>query len=149
MADRCGRYVSADDSHIEKSRSLSRLPFGSSSRKSGRPSTADSSLRTNDSSTLRADSEAGGRADEHAVLRKRTISGSDSPKVVNADVTFKPGQSVLEQIGEADHNGWMRKKGEHYNTWKQRYFVLKGPHLYYLRSNSKVVRRFTSRVSCV
>ncbi|KAK1225314.1 hypothetical protein PQX77_011732 [Marasmius sp. AFHP31] len=49
---------------------------------------------------------------------------------------LKPGQSVLEQIGEPDHAGWMRKKGDRYNSWKLRYFVLKGSHLYYLRSDS-------------
>ena len=47
---------------------------------------------------------------------------------------LKAGQSVLEQIGQPDHNGWMMKKGERYNTWKNRFFYLKGPHLYYLRS---------------
>lgn len=74
---------------------------------------------------------------EGAVLRKRTISTSENlPK---NGPNFKPGQSVLEQIGEPDHNGWMQKKGEHYNTWKTRYFVLKGPHLYYLKSNSNAV----------
>jgi len=31
----------------------------------------------------------------------------------------------------------MRKKGERYNTWKLRYLILKGPHLYYLASDSK------------
>lgn len=54
--------------------------------------------------------------------------------------TLKAGQSILQQIGQADHNGWMRKKGDRYNTWKSRYFVLKGPHLYWLRSNSASVR---------
>ena len=75
---------------------------------------------------------------EGAVLRKRTLSTSDNlPK---NGPNFKPGQSVLEQIGEPDHNGWMQKKGEHYNTWKSRYFVLKGHHLYYLKSSSSSVR---------
>ena len=54
---------------------------------------------------------------------------------------LKAGQSILQQIGAPDYNGWMRKKGEHYNVWKSRYFVLKGPHLYYLKSNSKTVRQ--------
>lgn len=34
----------------------------------------------------------------------------------------------------------MRKRGENYNTWKNRYFVLKGPHLYWLKSDSASVR---------
>ncbi|KAJ3874772.1 hypothetical protein F5051DRAFT_415971 [Lentinula edodes] len=49
---------------------------------------------------------------------------------------LKPGQSILDQIGEPDHAGWMRKKGDRYNSWKLRYFVLKGPHMYYMRSDS-------------
>ena len=88
-----------------------------------------------------------------ALLRKRTASvsagsaGEPRAGPVVASVTangagpnLKAGQSILEQIGIPDHNGWMRKKGDRYNAWKLRYFVLKGPHLYWLRSNSKSVR---------
>ncbi|KAI0694374.1 hypothetical protein C8T65DRAFT_585044 [Cerioporus squamosus] len=79
-----------------------------------------------------------------ALLRKRTSSTSDHPTRATlpaaqaaAGPNLKAGQSILEQIGTPDHNGWLRKKGERYNSWKLRYFVLKGPHLYWLRSNSK------------
>ncbi|KAH9927346.1 uncharacterized protein B0H18DRAFT_1084840 [Fomitopsis serialis] len=90
-----------------------------------------------------------------AVLRKRTASTvgvSQADKTGKADdtlrspttpesspltLTLKPGQSILEQIGTPDHEGWLRKKGERYNAWKMRYFVLKGPHLYWLRNKSK------------
>ena len=50
------------------------------------------------------------------------------------------GRSVLEQIGTPDFNGWLMKKGEHYNTWKQRYCVLKGHNLYWMRSSETTVR---------
>ena len=63
-------------------------------------------------------------------------SGSRGPNAL------KPGKSIVEQIGQPDHQGWMRKKGDHYNSWKVRYFIIKGPHLYILRSNSKSVGRF-------
>lgn len=65
----------------------------------------------------------------------------DTPGAVN-DVTgtIKQGQSILDQIGEPDHAGWMRKRGLRYNSWKARYFVLQGPHLYCLRSSNKAVR---------
>ena len=53
---------------------------------------------------------------------------------------LRAGQSILDQIGESDFSGWMRKRGDRYNSWKQRYFVLKGPHLYWLRSSRKTVR---------
>ncbi|KAF9069085.1 hypothetical protein BDP27DRAFT_1325996 [Rhodocollybia butyracea] len=59
---------------------------------------------------------------------KHTDAGPVSP--------LKPGQSILDQIGQPDHLGWMRKKGDRYNNWKLRYFVLKGPHMYCLRSDS-------------
>ncbi|KAI1795003.1 hypothetical protein LXA43DRAFT_993043 [Ganoderma leucocontextum] len=83
-----------------------------------------------------------------ALLRKRTASLSASTggephaalvaaSANGAGPNLKAGQSILEQIGTPDHNGWMRKKGDRYNVWKLRYFVLKGPHLYWLRSNSK------------
>lgn len=82
------------------------------------------------------------------LLRKRTSSygqtspnpandSSKLPAVVRGPVDpLKAGQSILKQIGDPDHCGWMRKKGDRYNHWKLRYFVLKGPHLYCLRSNS-------------
>ena len=82
------------------------------------------------------------KSKEPAQLRKRTVSQTkdrEIEKTVVGDVILKPGESVVDQIGTPDHNGWMRKKGEQFNTWKLRYFILKGPHLYYLRSNSKAV----------
>lgn len=46
----------------------------------------------------------------------------------------KPGMTAIEQIGSPDHQGWMRKRGESFNAWKLRFFVLKGPHLYYVKT---------------
>jgi len=89
--------------------------------------------------------------EKEAVLRKRT-SPIPVPSAfvggygVDLDMDqLKPGQSILEQVGESDHSGWMRKKGDRYNSWKLRYFILKGPHLYCLRSDSKTVRALLSR----
>ncbi|KAI5476458.1 hypothetical protein MNV49_007705 [Pseudohyphozyma bogoriensis] len=45
--------------------------------------------------------------------------------------------NLLDKIGTPDYSGWMQKKGEKYNTWKQRFFILKGIHLYYLKSESE------------
>jgi hypothetical protein len=77
------------------------------------------------------------------LLRKRTSSAAEVPRLKKEEngalSALKSGQSILEQIGTPDHNGWMRKKGDRYNSWKLRYFVLKGPHLYILRSNNKTV----------
>ncbi|KAG6868912.1 hypothetical protein C0993_007686 [Termitomyces sp. T159_Od127] len=52
-----------------------------------------------------------------ALLRKRTSSAPAPPVNVLVN-SIKPGLNILEQIGEADHKGWMRKKGDRYNTWK-------------------------------
>lgn len=62
---------------------------------------------------------------------------------------LKIGQSILEQIGHADHYGWMRKKGDRYNNWKLRYFVLKGPHMYCLRSNSKTETKIKGYINII
>ncbi|GAA6048147.1 hypothetical protein JCM3770_003684 [Rhodotorula araucariae] len=45
--------------------------------------------------------------------------------------------NLMDKIGRPDNSGWMRKKGEKYNTWKMRFFVLKGTYLYYLKSEAE------------
>jgi hypothetical protein len=64
-------------------------------------------------------------------------STGPSSEDVDGVSTIFPG--ILARIGKPDHEGWMRKKGGYYNTWKRRYFVLKGAHLYWVRSNSVFV----------
>ena len=95
-----------------------------------------SSVKSNDGEKSPRKADAGTR-----LLRKN--SQPDSPiTIASVDSYRGGGKSVLEQIGQPDHNGWMRKKGERYNTWKLRYFVLKGPHLYYLASSSNTVSSY-------
>ena len=83
-------------------------------------------------------------------LRKRISSNSNpnvptgindnAPEAANGVSGFiKQGVNIMDQIGVPDHTGWMRKRGERFNSWKTRYFILKGPHLYFLRSNNKSV----------
>jgi len=71
---------------------------------------------------------------EPGVLRKPS-----SPTTTGGG-SLKSDRSILEQIGVPDHKGWMRKRGDRYNTWTSRYFVLKGPHLYWLKSSNASVR---------
>ncbi|KAI0043502.1 hypothetical protein FA95DRAFT_1524163, partial [Auriscalpium vulgare] len=132
--------------------SLSRLYPGHSHRKaSGRPSTADSptlvaaSLASEKRNSK--DSKDSREKKDPTVLRKRTSSSAEQPS--SRQTTLKAGKSILEQIGSPDHNGWMRKKGERYNTWKNRYFVLKGPHLYWLRSESRVEVKIKGYINIV
>ncbi|KAG9301187.1 hypothetical protein G9A89_012570 [Geosiphon pyriformis] len=42
---------------------------------------------------------------------------------------------ILGFIGVPDHEGWLKKQGEKYKTWKNRFCILKGVHLYYLKSD--------------
>ncbi|KAF8885751.1 hypothetical protein BD779DRAFT_1532251 [Infundibulicybe gibba] len=89
-----------------------------------------------------------------ALLRKRTTSTPTSATETRAATNglsspLKQGTSILEQIGEPDHNGWMRKKGDRYNTWRLRYFVLKGPHLYCLKSNDKTETKIKGYIHIV
>ncbi|EDR12680.1 uncharacterized protein LACBIDRAFT_292707 [Laccaria bicolor S238N-H82] len=83
---------------------------------------------------------------ERSTLRKRVISSVQQSNGGSSSVDGKSllgvgggvtqGQSILGQIGEPDHVGWMRKKSDRYNSWKPRYFVLKGRYLYWLKNSS-------------
>lgn len=124
-------------------------------KSAGRPSTSDGRLNSDDpfrrdrvspdktkfpSPTGEAQSERDRGSKDSAALvkRPRTLSTAGATKPsARVPATLTPGKSVIEQIGEADHTGWMRKKGDHYNSWKLRYFIIKGPHLYILRTSSK------------
>lgn len=33
-----------------------------------------------------------------------------------------------------EHEGWLHKQGDRYKTWNKRWFVLKGPNLFYFKS---------------
>ena len=81
---------------------------------------------------------------DKTLLRKRGSGGGTPKPPIPAPPSNGPGlvqgRSVLEQIGTPDFNGWLMKKGEHYNTWKSRYCVLKGHNLYWMRSNNATVR---------
>ena len=163
---------SADAETEKSGLSFPRLLPGASRKSSGRPGTSDGVSTPGSSALIgskdsngdfkskrdarRDSTNSGGSRDREkrdpALLRKRTSSagpgsrtpvGSSPVEVKGAGgEKLKAGQSILGQIGAPDFNGWMRKKGEHYNVWKSRYFVLKGPHLYWLRSNSPSVRPY-------
>lgn len=139
---------------IEKSSifSLPRLHSSSirkSSSVSQRPSTSSGSPRFSPKDIVWMHDEKE-KEKNSTILRKRTssnptpIAAAAIPNT-NGETTngvsgpIKQGVNIMDQIGEPDHTGWMRKKGDRYNTWKVRYFILKGPHLYLLRNNSRTV----------
>ena len=78
-----------------------------------------------------------------ALLRKRGSGGETPKSPVPPSPSNGPGlvrgRSVIEQIGTPDFNGWLMKKGEHYNTWKNRYCILKGHNLYWMGNNDATV----------
>ena len=68
-----------------------------------------------------------------------TDINANAPETVNGvSSVIKQGTNIMDRIGEPDHTGWMRKRGDRFNSWKSRYFILKGPHLYFFRSNNSV-----------
>ncbi|KAK4052151.1 hypothetical protein OIV83_002446 [Microbotryomycetes sp. JL201] len=69
-------------------------------------------------------------------MTAKTVDAATGEMIQVQPDVVADGENVLEKIGTPDHTGWMRKKGEKYNTWKQRFFILKGLHLYYLKSES-------------
>jgi hypothetical protein len=152
--------LSASDDHSTEKSSKFSLRLGStgmrkSSSQSHRPSTPSGSPNDFISAPISVpihdsfkekDTEIAKR--EPTTLRKRTVSAPHtspgtptSPEGFSNGVSgaIKQGRNIFEQIGEPDHVGWMRKRGDRYNAWKLRYFVLKGPHMYILRSDSKAV----------
>lgn len=161
-----GRTLLEDNSHTEKTSGLGLSRLYSSRKSSGRPSTSDGSTASSLRNGLRSVSESDAkkretersksidkaRDQEKATPKVRSTELNDGPPSRKQTATpqdgrggargpnaLKPGRSIVEQIGQPDHQGWMRKKGDHYNSWKVRYFIIKGPHLYILRSNSKTV----------
>ncbi|KAJ7610817.1 hypothetical protein FB45DRAFT_941703 [Roridomyces roridus] len=160
------RYsAGSEDDKVDKATSGFTLPR--LNRKSGRPSTPGAPGSSAASATGSAPSAEATpilpSAANPAVLRKRTSSShaTDAGKgasaaaaaAANASTTaagkLKPGQSILEQIGEPDHVGWMRKKGERYNAWKLRYFILKGPDFYVLKSSSKTETKIKAYINII
>lgn len=145
-----------DNGSVEKGDKPSSLGLSRLYRKSsGRPSTSDGRLGGDDpfrkgkfspdktrfpspTGETQPEKDRGSKDSATFVKRSRTLSTAGATKPgARAATTLTPGKSVIEQIGEADHAGWMRKKGDHYNSWKLRYFIIKGPHLYILRTSSK------------
>ncbi|CAK5280334.1 unnamed protein product [Mycena citricolor] len=143
-------------------------------RKSGRPSTPGGGVsgggvtsQTPSADGLPPQPTSPKDGSSPTLLRKRTASNhaTDSTKAASiatkvnatgaepgaaAGVTkLKPGMSIIEQIGASDHSGWMRKKSERYNSWKLRYFVLKGSDLYCLRSSNKAETKIKGYVNIV
>jgi hypothetical protein len=106
------------------------------------PAFDDSPVRGNSPTTVGDGATAINRTTPTATL---ALAKHDRPNKGSGIV--EDGRSIWEQIGEPDHAGWMRKRGGGYNAWRTRYIVLKGSHLYWMRSNSKQVSFLPPRFS--
>jgi hypothetical protein len=84
---------------------------------------------------------SGGSKGKNPPPLRRSVSSSANASLsaITEANTHTPVDTVLVQIGTPDHEGWIRKKGGHFSTWKSRYLVLKGAHLYWLRTDSSMV----------
>ncbi|CED85055.1 Sterile alpha motif, type 2 [Phaffia rhodozyma] len=68
-----------------------------------------------------------------------TTVSSGSPTEASAAAAPSATQTygrALDRVPKADFSGFLKKKGERYNSWKMRYCVLVGPHFYYLKSEN-------------
>jgi hypothetical protein len=85
-------------------------------------------------------SSAGLEGKNPSPLRRSVSLGANASLNASTEAnTHTLVDTVLVQIGTPDHEGWIRKKGGHFSTWKSRYLVLKGAHLYWLRTDSSMV----------
>lgn len=112
-------------------RSTRLFGFASTSGSEKSPTTlADSSLRSrNSNSTL------GNPRDAPSTMKAKEVDAAPKAMLREKEEMVKDG-NLMDKIGRADCSGWMKKKGEKYNTWKMRFFVLKGVYLYYLKSEA-------------
>lgn len=104
--------------------------FGGSSGSEKSPTTGQSVRSRTSNSTL-----AVGR-DAPTAMSVKTVDPVTKAMAREKGVKVTDG-NLMDKIGRPDHSGWMRKKGEQYNTWKMRFFVLKGTYLYYLKSEAE------------
>ncbi|KAH7343136.1 hypothetical protein B0J17DRAFT_165058 [Rhizoctonia solani] len=134
-------------------RSLSRLYMGGGSQRKSKVPPSPGTMSTDNEARkrtisgpvgpLRSASPAGGFniPNRSPIIPTRNLNNNPhhSAPAISPIATEGAGAGAraLDQIGEPDYSGWMRKKGDRYNSWKLRYFVLKGPHLYYLRSRTE------------
>ncbi|CAE6535289.1 unnamed protein product [Rhizoctonia solani] len=101
--------------------SLSRLYMGGGSQRKSKvpPSTENEARKRNISGPVGPSRSASPAGDfnNHPQHSARAISA-----VINRDLGA--GALALNQIGEPDYSGWMRKKGDRYNSWKLSYKVI-------------------------
>jgi hypothetical protein len=79
-------------------------------------------------------------------LNKQLNSYYSDNKVNNVEYVDE-NDEVLKSIGIPDYEGWLKKQGDKYKTWKNRFCILKGSNLYYLKSDKVKIISFCILVS--
>lgn len=102
---------------------------------------ADTGNRKGDKNEKYESSSSGGsKGKKPSPLRRSVSLGASALLSAGTEAnTHTLVDTVMVQIGTPDHEGWIRKKGGHFSTWKSRYLVLKGAHLYWLKTDSSMV----------
>ncbi|GAA5911326.1 hypothetical protein JCM8208_005220 [Rhodotorula glutinis] len=83
-----------------------------------------------------SNSTLGGGRDAPTTMTVKSVDPA-TREMVREKAELVTSGNLMDKIGRPDHSGWMRKRGEKYNTWKMRFFVLKGTYLYYLKSEAE------------
>lgn len=125
--------ISAGSLGHERALSLSRLMGGNSQRDSSNRVSKQSAPPQSQMLAKAPSSPAGSAATSG---NPRPVSTGAAAAAAAATATAAP-ESAVAKIGKPDYTGYMKKKGDRYNSWKMRYFVLKGAHLYYLRNENE------------
>ncbi|ORY90693.1 hypothetical protein BCR35DRAFT_299255 [Leucosporidium creatinivorum] len=115
---------------LNASKRTTRL-FGSFGGSGSEKNAGIENLRKTSTSTL------GSPRDAPSSMSPRVVDVASSEMTSAQPDAVTDGSNLLERIGTPDYTGWMQKKGEKYNSWKPRFFVLKGIHLYWLKGEGE------------
>lgn len=74
--------------------------------------------------------------------RQELVRSSFSPTSKMQTVIPAPTRASVDSLAQRsampdvmpDMEGWLNKQGDKYKTWNRRWFVLKGPNLFYFKS---------------
>ena len=83
-----------------------------------------------------ADDITGTPGSSHGQGGSMLRSTPSSHSKIDGNMKLSSGGSMTPEVSK---EGWMRKKGSRVNMWGERYFSLKGSHLYYYLKSVDVV----------
>ena len=87
--------------------------------------------------THESNSSRGSKGKNPSLLRRSVSLSTDRSICASPEPSTRTSvDTLVVHVGRSDHEGWMRKKGGHFSTWKPRYLVLKGPYLFWLANDN-------------